>query len=87
MDGGGGADGNGDVLTMIDWQRIFLNLRGVGISVAETAELVGMDGGAARRYARGEQRRDPPMTQALRLLNLHEHNCPLLHRASDIGEP
>lgn len=71
----------------IDWQRVFLNLRSSGLPLAEVARTVAMDEGAINRFARGEQRRDPPMTQALRVLNLHRERCPLLHSVREIGEP
>lgn len=72
---------------MIDWQRVFLNLRSSGMPLARVARKVGMDEGAVNRFARGVQRRDPPMTQALRVLDLHHERCPLLHTAREIGEP
>ncbi len=41
---------------------------------------------AAARYARGESRRDPLMTQGLRLLDLHLQRCPQHHKPEVIGD-
>lgn len=72
---------------MINWQRVFLNLRSAGVPVTRAAKQVGMSWRAATRYARGESMRDPLMLHAVRLLDLHLDTCPQLHRAEIIGTP
>ena len=72
---------------MIDWQQVLLNLRASGLPLAQVARQVNFDAAALRRYARGESRRDPPMTPALRLLDLHRERCPERHQAGLIGKP
>ena len=80
------ADRTGGAV-VIDWQTVLLNLRQSGMPLSRVATAVGFDAKALCRYARGEARRDPPMTPALRLLDLHRERCPQQHTPRVIGQP
>jgi len=68
-----------DLIERIDWQRVFTNLRAVGVPVSRVAVEAGMAWQTGERYAAGAVRRPPAMLQALRLLDLHIERCPERH--------
>lgn len=68
---------------MIDWQRVVLNIRQQGLSVAAIARRVRMDADTLRHYARGEVR-EPRFSQGVELLNLHHALCPDKHTLENL---
>lgn len=74
-----------DLIERVDWQRVFVNLRAVGVPVSRVAVEAGMAWQTGERYARGEVRRAPRMEQALRLLDAHLEHCPERHSMEALG--
>lgn len=68
----------------VDWQRVILNLRAAGLSVAALARRVQVDAQTLRHYARGEVTGDPRFTVGHRLLDLHLDLCPERHTRREL---
>lgn len=68
----------------IDWQKVILNLRNVGVSTRLIRNTASMDESTVRRFARGELK-EPRFSQGLGLLDLHEKFCPDRHNLRELS--
>lgn len=59
---------------MIDWQRLALDIRQSGTSLARADDHIGEYKGFVSQLARGEIK-EPKFTPGLKLLNLHVDLC------------
>ena len=73
-------DRAGRTRTIIDWQRVTLNLRTHYKPLAAVAPEVGSDWRVLNRLARGESL-EPKFSVGLRLLDLHHTHCGSAHRS------
>lgn len=58
----------------VDWQRLALDLRTVGVPHVQASKAIGEHTGFVAQLARGEVR-EPKFTQGVALLNLHADKC------------
>lgn len=68
-----------DLIERVDWQRVFMNLKAVGVPVSRVSVQAGMAWQTGERYARGGVRRPSSMEQAVKLLDAHLDYCPERH--------
>lgn len=62
----------------LNWNRIMLNLRAAGLSMAAISRRIGMDQATCQRLARGEIR-EPKFSHGIAILDLHLALCPERH--------
>lgn len=58
----------------VDWQRLALDLRSVGVPHVQASRLIGEHPGFVAQLARGEVA-EPKFSQGVALLNLHVDRC------------
>lgn len=58
----------------VDWQKLALDLRTVGVPHAQASKAIGEHSGYVAQLARGEVR-EPKFRQGVALLNLHSDKC------------
>lgn len=58
----------------VDWQRLALNLRSVGVPHIQASKAIGEHPGFVAQIARGEIN-EPKFSQGVALLNLHVDRC------------
>lgn len=71
-------------LSRIDWQRVVLDIRKYGLSLAQASRKIGCDESVLQRWARGDAVR-MDWKLALPLLDLHYDLCPEEHRLERIA--